>query len=64
MSTISTPKLSGTSIPSSARITRPKNVQFEPPGIQLWTPPNLFAAELPPTSHSTPASPITKIAAP
>src|SRR5438093_11652080 len=38
--TISTPIFSGTSIPSSARITRPKNVQFVPSGTQLENPEN------------------------
>ncbi len=64
MSLISTPKFSGTSIPSSARITSPKNVQFEWSGSQLCTPLNEFAECPPPLSQSTPARPITKIAAP
>jgi hypothetical protein len=62
--TISTPMFSGTSIPSSARMTRPKKVQLLESGIQFDAPENELADELPPTSQSTPARPITKIAAP
>src|SRR5712691_7284262 len=63
-STISTPMFSGTSIPSSARITSPKNVQLAESGTQFEKPENEVAESFPPTSQRTPARPITKIAAP
>src|SRR5438034_1278716 len=62
--TISTPRLSGTSIPSRARMTRPKNVQVLACGNQLWTPENEFAELWPRRSQRTPESPITNTAAP
>ena len=62
--TISTPMFRGTSMPSSARITRPKNVQLDESGIQFEAPENELAESFPPTSQSTPARPMTKIAAP
>ena len=45
-------------------MTRPKNVQLLAWGSQFDAPENELADEFPPTSQSTPASPITKIAAP
>src|SRR2546428_9839148 len=62
--TISTPMFSGTSIPSRARMTRPKNVQLLPCGTQLCTPENEFADLWPPISQRTPARPIGKTAPP
>src|SRR5581483_1328297 len=65
MCTISTPMLSGTSIPSSARITHPNHVHWPEWMLQFQPVPPPPDAEWPETiSQRMPASPITKIAAP
>jgi hypothetical protein len=65
MWTISTPMLSGTSIPSRARMTKPNQVHCPEWMLQFDAFPHPPVAEWPsPISQRIPASPITKIAAP
>src|SRR5437016_11266500 len=65
MCTISTPMFSGTSIPRSARITKPNHVQLPEWMPQFDPVPQPPVAECPePTRYRTPARPMTKIAAP
>src|SRR5205823_7009822 len=65
MLTISTPMFSGTSIPSSARITKPNHVHWPPWMLQFDAVPQPPVAEWPlPISQRMPARPITKMPAP